>query len=122
MVQETPRRDAPTATLNSIAQAVGVSRQTVSNVLNDPGRVAEPTRTRVRVGSATRPGSLSTLETVCRETPTAWAMELSVAVGASRRGVSCTITGPPCLVLPCRPADCGPAPDSIVQHGLYLWC
>lgn len=48
MVVKTTRRSASTATLNSIAQAVGVSRQTVSNVLNDPGRVAEPTRTRVR--------------------------------------------------------------------------
>src|SRR5690606_1375119 len=34
-------------TLNSIARATGVSRQTVSNVLNDPDRVAEPTRTPV---------------------------------------------------------------------------
>lgn len=34
-------------TLNSIARATGVSRQTVSNVLNDPDRVAEPTRTLV---------------------------------------------------------------------------
>lgn len=31
-------------TLNSIAAATGVSRQTVSNVVNDPSRVAEPTR------------------------------------------------------------------------------
>lgn len=38
-------RSAPT--LNSIARATGVSRQTVSNVLNDPGRVAEPTRSAV---------------------------------------------------------------------------
>lgn len=34
-------------TLNSIARAAGVSRQTVSNVINDPGKVAEPTRTLV---------------------------------------------------------------------------
>lgn len=34
-------------TLNSIARAAGVSRQTVSNVINDPGRVAEPTRSAV---------------------------------------------------------------------------
>lgn len=35
-------------TLNSIARAAGVSRQTVSNVLNDPSRVAEPTRALVQ--------------------------------------------------------------------------
>lgn len=35
-------------TLNSIARAIGVSRQTVSNVLNSPERVAEPTRALVR--------------------------------------------------------------------------
>ncbi|MGP9536419.1 LacI family DNA-binding transcriptional regulator [Brachybacterium sp. AOP43-C2-M15] len=35
-------------TLNSIARATGVSRQTVSNVLNDPARVAEPTLSQVR--------------------------------------------------------------------------
>lgn len=35
-------------TLNSIARDTGVSRQTVSNVLNDPSRVAEPTRSRVQ--------------------------------------------------------------------------
>ncbi|MCT1436602.1 LacI family DNA-binding transcriptional regulator [Brachybacterium paraconglomeratum] len=35
-------------TLNSIARATGVSRQTVSNVLNAPDRVAEPTRSLVR--------------------------------------------------------------------------
>lgn len=34
---------APKPTLNSIARSTGVSRQTVSNVLNDPARVAEPT-------------------------------------------------------------------------------
>lgn len=39
---------APKATLNSIARATGVSRQTVSNVLNDPSRVAEPTRSMVQ--------------------------------------------------------------------------
>ncbi|MGP9580044.1 MULTISPECIES: LacI family DNA-binding transcriptional regulator [unclassified Brachybacterium] len=39
---------APKATLNSIAHATGVSRQTVSNVLNAPSRVAEPTRTVVK--------------------------------------------------------------------------
>lgn len=39
---------APKATLNSIARATGVSRQTVSNVLNDPSRVAEPTRSTVQ--------------------------------------------------------------------------
>ncbi len=37
-----------TPTLNSIARALGVSRQTVSNVLNSPERVAEPTRSAVR--------------------------------------------------------------------------
>lgn len=38
----------PKPTLNSIAHSTGVSRQTVSNVLNDPSRVAEPTRTAVQ--------------------------------------------------------------------------
>lgn len=41
--RRSPSRKAPTPTLNSIAQATGVSRQTVSNVLNAPDRVAEPT-------------------------------------------------------------------------------
>lgn len=35
-------------TLKSIAKATGVSRQTVSNVINDPQRVAEPTRSLVQ--------------------------------------------------------------------------
>ena len=45
--QRTQRTTGGGATLNSIARATGVSRQTVSNVLNDPQRVAEPTRTAV---------------------------------------------------------------------------
>ena len=46
MAQTTdPRpRPAPKPTLNSIARSTGVSRQTVSNVLNSPSRVAQPTR------------------------------------------------------------------------------
>ena len=35
------------ATLDSVAARAGVSRQTVSNVLRHPGRVAAPTRERV---------------------------------------------------------------------------
>jgi len=38
---------APRPTLESLATELGVSRQTVSNVLNRPSIVAEPTRTRV---------------------------------------------------------------------------
>lgn len=37
-------RPSAKPTLNSIAAATGVSRQTVSNVVNAPARVAEPTR------------------------------------------------------------------------------
>lgn len=44
----TPQRSSSGPTLNSIARATGVSRQTVSNVLNDPARVAEPTRSAVQ--------------------------------------------------------------------------
>ncbi|WP_270889178.1 LacI family DNA-binding transcriptional regulator [Pedococcus sp. 5OH_020] len=38
----------PRATIVDVAQAAGVSRQTVSNVLNNPERVASPTLARVR--------------------------------------------------------------------------
>lgn len=48
MATTTSDERAPKPTLNSIARATGVSRQTVSNVLNDPERVAEPTRTLVQ--------------------------------------------------------------------------
>lgn len=47
-VSARPSNSRPKATLNSIARATGVSRQTVSNVLNDPARVAEPTRSTVQ--------------------------------------------------------------------------
>ncbi|HEX5919992.1 MAG TPA: LacI family DNA-binding transcriptional regulator [Nocardioides sp.] len=44
----TDAKDAPApATLDSVAARAGVSRQTVSNVLRHPGRVAAPTRERV---------------------------------------------------------------------------
>lgn len=41
-----PRQAGPT--LNSVAKAAGVSRQTVSNVINAPGRVAPETMSRVQ--------------------------------------------------------------------------
>jgi LacI family transcriptional regulator len=42
-----PRREKPTVTVNDVARAAGVSRQTVSNVLIAPDRVRAETRERV---------------------------------------------------------------------------
>jgi DNA-binding LacI/PurR family transcriptional regulator len=42
-----PRREKPTVTVNDVARAAGVSRQTVSNVLIAPDRVRPETRDRV---------------------------------------------------------------------------
>ncbi len=45
----TPRRAAPTATLADVAARAGVSRQTVSNAINNPGLLRGDTLERVRV-------------------------------------------------------------------------
>lgn len=79
-------RNATRVTINDVASAAGVSRQTVSNVLNRPDRVASRTRETVehhvkQLGF--RPSRAASL--LRRESAGAWGFELDT-LGAKRMG------------------------------------